>query len=588
MKIMFYSPHAAIWQHAFPEALVAESLMQSGNEIVYIGCGRRFSRFCVAMSAYGLKYDSPESQKKKVCDKCEKNKIFLRREFGLGGTDIADEISGADLCHAEDLLKKVTPENYLSFEFSGIQVGKLALYEFLLSHKKNSLEIGNDKWPEYLDALRNSLLSVMAATRLLERENPDRLIAYNTFYSVNHACCMVAEKLYIPHYLLHAGNNVAHRLETLTLTKGYSYNFITRHPEWVRYREIPCSGEQIGKVTDHLLALFAAKSAFVYSSPKSGKDIDLKKKFGVREDQKVLVATKSSHDERFAAVAIGVMPHDNDLVFPTQIDWVGALTEFVSRRPDLFLIIRVHPREFPNKRESVLSEYASKLKDLLVDLPDNTAVNWPSDQISLYDIAGIADLFLNSRSTTGMEMSLLGLPVVLYSPNQLYSYPSDLNYSANSREEYFVQIDRALIRGWDIEFSRKAFRWGGFQYCRATLDISESFRGEKSLGTSRVSLFIYKSIRKLFPIILQKLDCWRRAKRLKSGKIINDYLASGKDSIVELERGNFEVVTLEQETSALKREFERIILSLYPSGGSGEVSSLYSRMLTFINSVEGM
>ncbi len=570
---------------------MAEALRQQGNQIVYVGCGRQFKSYCIAMSACGLKFDSPEKEKEKICQKCERNKAFIRKEFGLNGPDIAEELSLEDVRQIVDVLKDVTPENYLALNYLGIEVGRLTLYEFLLNHKKNNLEIDPDKWPEYKAALRNSIFSALASQKIISREKPDRLITYNSFYSVNHVCCITADKHSVPHYLLHAGNNMAHRMETLTLSKGYSYNFITRSPLWGYYRSIPCSSEQLGIVTNHLITLFDAKSPFIYSAPKSKKKVNLREKFGIATQQKVLVATMSSHDERFAAVTIGVMPPECSLVFPTQIDWIDALSEFVAGRPELFLIIRVHPRELPNKRESVTSEYASKLKARLINLPNNVKVNWPSDQISLYDIADIADAFLNSRSTTGMEMSLLGIPVVLYSPGQLYAYPPDLNYTADSKEDYFLQIDRALSNGWNIEFSRKAYRWGVFQYCRALLDISESYGGVKPIVNGFVGRVVNKVLWKLSPnyqqlyqqMQVQKQDCRHRAKKMKSGKTINDYLESGKDSIIELDGMSLESVSLEQETDALKHELRRIYAAMCWSGANIEPDTLRAKIHNFIN-----
>ena len=578
---MIYALHSAIWVHAFPEALVAEALMQEGNEIVYVGCGRQLRSYCVAMSA--LTYDASEQDKENICRTCVNNMSFIRKKFGLKGPDIADELSAADLRHVDDILKDVTPQNYLTLEFSEIEVGRLALYEFLLNHKKNNLEISLGEWPEFKEVLRNTLYSALASLRIIEREKPDRLITYNSFYSVNHACCIAADKFSVPHYLLHNGNNIAHRMETLTLSRGYSYTAITRSPLWQHYRALPCASAQLAVVTDHLLALFKATSVFVYSAPKSHEKIDLRRKFGITPQQKVLVATMSSHDERFAAVTIGVMPEDHDLVFPAQIDWISALREFVAGRPELFLIIRVHPREFPNKRESVTSEYATKLQSLLVDLPVNVRVNWPSDEISLYDIAEIANVFLNSRSTTGLEMSMLGLPVVLYSPDQLYSYPPDLNYTANTKEAYFLQIDRALAHGWDIEFSRIAFRWGVFLYCRATLDISESYGRELEPYKGIIERGINKIERTLTPLLYQqRRDFRRRAKRLKVGKLINDFLESGKDNVVEVRPENAGAVSLDQETDALKHELGRLYAALYRSETNIESGSLQEKIRNFI------
>ena len=562
---------------------MAEALMQEGNEIVYVGCGRQFRSYCVAMSAFGLKYDFSEKDKEDICRTCVNNNSLIRKEFNLKGPDIADELSAADMLHVDDILKAVTPQNYLTLEFSGIEVGRLALYEFLLNHKKNNLKISPAEWPEFKAALRNSICSALASLRIIEREKPDRLITYNSFYSVNHACCIAADKLSVPHYLLHAGNNMAHRMETLTLSRGYSYNFIARHPLWKHYRALPCSSSQLSVVTDHLLALFNATSVFIYSAPRSHEKMDLRSKFGIALQQKVLVATMSSHDERFAAVTIGVMPEDYDLVFPAQIDWISVLTEFVAGRPDLFLIIRVHPREFPNKRESVTSEYATKLQAQFEDLPVNVRVNWPTDEISLYNLADITNVFLNSRSTTGLEMNLLGLPVVLYSPDQLYAYPPDLNYTANSREEYFLQIDRAISHGWDIEFSRIAFRWGVFQYCRALIDISESYGAELGNYEGIVARGINKIRRKVTPLYLQHRDFRRRAQSLKNGKLINDFLESGKDSIVELHPEKSGEVSFDQETDALKHELGRVYAALYLSVTNIEPGSLQEKIGSFIN-----
>lgn len=556
--------------------------MQEGNEIIYIGCGKQFRSYCVAMSAFGLKYDSPEKAKENICRTCERNKSFLRKEFGLKGTDIAEELTEADIQHVAGILNDVTPENYLDLELSGIKIGRLTLYEFLLNHKKNNLKIKSAEWPEYKAALGNSLCSALASLKIIAREKPDRLITYNSFYSVNHICCIAADEFSVPHYLLHAGHNMAHRMETLTLSRGYSYNYITRNPLWAHYKGLPCSQSQMSIVTDHMLALFKARSPFIYSSPTSREKVDLRQKFGISSQQKVLVVTMSSHDERFAAVTIGVMPEDHELVFQTQIEWISALTEFVEQRTDLFLIIRVHPRELPNKRESVTSEYASKLQTLLVDLPVNVKVNWPSDEVSLYDIADITSVFLNSRSTTGLEMSLFGIPVVVYSPEQLYSYPPDLNYVADSRDEYFHQIEAAVLHGWDIEFSRMAYRWGVFHNCRATVDISESYH-ENTGATGMVARVVNKISQHLVPMYQQKRDARLRAHKLKSGKLFAMFLRSGKDSIVELDPETPEVaVSLDMETEALKSEFKRIYAALYRSEVNIESNSLQERMRNFI------
>src|SRR5262249_27070023 len=157
-------------------------------------------------------------------------------------------------------------------------------------------------------------------------------------------------------------------------------------------------------------------------------------------------------------------------LFKTQIDWLQFLLSFLAERSDLFLIVRIHPREFPNKREQVQSHHARRLKEALSQLPANVAVNWPSDGISMYDLVDQTDMFLNSWSSVGKEMSLLGIPVVIYSP-ELPFYPQDLNYCGFTVKEYVHAIEQALDDGWSFERSRRAYRWSALEFHHAPIYI---------------------------------------------------------------------------------------------------------------------
>src|SRR6185312_12188574 len=96
MKIVFFAPHAAIWVHAFPEAVVAEALAQQGHDIVYVTCGGTFSTHCISMSAHRCSYDAPAERKAEVCKRCNLNRDVLRRKFGFGGYDIAAVLTPDD------------------------------------------------------------------------------------------------------------------------------------------------------------------------------------------------------------------------------------------------------------------------------------------------------------------------------------------------------------------------------------------------------------------------------------------------------------------------------------------------------------
>ena len=205
MKVLFFAPHSAIWLHAFPEALVAETLQQSGHEVVYITCGEVLDDQCVAMNAVGIDHLAPLAERKRVCKRCIENKTILRHRMRLKGYDMASVLQPEDNRQIEDILSSLNSGNYFLLEINGVPVGRYALYELILHRKKNDLKLSGDEWPEYKAAVRGALVAVFTGRRILERERPERLVTYNSLYAVNRVLSKLAEQQGALTYFLHAG-----------------------------------------------------------------------------------------------------------------------------------------------------------------------------------------------------------------------------------------------------------------------------------------------------------------------------------------------------------------------------------------------
>jgi hypothetical protein len=330
---------------------------------------------------------------------------------------------------------------------------------------------------------------------------------------------------------------------------------------WDRYRQVPCAPSTLAYVTEHVLELLQGRHSFVYSTPKSDKSADIRQRFSVGPEQRILLATMSSYDELFAAQVTGLFPSQVKSPFPTQLDWIKALVEHVERRPDLFLIVRVHPREFPNKRDSVKSEHAQQLEEVFSKLPPNVRVNWPSDGLSLYDLAEITDVCLNAWSSVGKEMSLLGIPVVIYSRDLVF-YPPDLNYLGTSLDTYFQSIDLALREGWSLERSRRAFRWQALEDEYSRIDISDTYRYKEHERRPLHKRLHGRLTRVVDQLHEQKLDCARRTRPMKAARVVARIVDSGYDSILELKEGGPSLgVSEADETRALRIQLGRIAMA---------------------------
>ncbi len=576
MRALFFAPHAGIWVHAFPEALIADALRGDGIDVVYITCDGALASLCIPMLSRGLTLDSPAPAKQAICRECRHNRTRLRESFDLPGYDFESVLTPDDERRIDELLGSVRPAEAAAFEVDGVAVSRATLYEYLISKKQSRLELTDEEWPQFRPRLANALRSLFAAQRILDREKPDRVLTYNSLYSVNAMWRAAADQRGIASYFLHAGVNLRDRLSTMIVGRDSTLKwYADLIAAWDAYRDLPCSAAELARVTDHFEQLFRGTSVFAYSAGKAVAQ-DVRARFGVAPDQRLVVAAMSSYDEYVSAAAIGEMPAQQSSLFPTQIEWIRALGAWFAARPELFLIIRVHPREFPNKREGTKSEHAFQLERAFATLPSNVRVNWPDDKLSIYDLAEHADVVLNAWSSAGREMALLGLPVVVYCPDMLL-YPADLNDVGTTRATYFAAIEAALRGGWDFERVRRAYRWCALELARGIADIDDGFAFSEDPPPTLVRRVLRAAL--VIPGVRQRWDLLRRPPRLREAHRFGEAILAGDATLVAPARPRADI-TEATETAALRVQLARLVQALYGAErGAPTPGTLRSRLV---------
>jgi len=555
-KIIFFAPHASIWVHAFPEALVADALASSGYSIMYVGCRGVLSQRCTTFDARGLQLDVEEELRSKVCRACIAAQNRLQRHFGYAKVDLEDHISTTEIKLIDAHIDGQDLSALLELSIEGIPVGRYASYETLLTFKKRDLLFNEEERRNYLAYLRGCIITLTAFKRVFASVPPGALITYNSLYATNRTVSSFAESLGAKAYTLHAGPNFSNRLQTLVIARRSTFSHLQRLLElWPIFRELPCPPEVARFVSNHLLEVLRGRSAFVYSAPTKGY-ISVRNRFQIGSDRKLLLATMSSYDERFAAEIIGVRPPLERVMFESQVDWIQWLVNYVGDRDDLFLVIRPHPRDFPNKRESRLSDHARLLQETLRFLPENVVVNWPADSIALYDFVAEVDVLLNGWSSSGKEFAMLGIPVVSYSASVL-TYPADLVTIGETPTEYANAIEQALTEGWSLELVRKAYRWLALEHVYSVVDISDGFARSETSSRESILRRLSNRIRAKFqPGWREERECRARPKPVAQSALIIDVLRRRAKSVADVRQ--LPVVSEAAETDALINELQRL------------------------------
>lgn len=561
---------------------MAQTLTGAGHEVLYIGCGGEYQRYCIPMNAQGLTDTSEASVREAVCRRCKDLRNLIVGEFGFRALDVHDLLDDKDRASVDKILAEVDRNSYLALEHYGIRAGQVALYESLLHHKKLSLDFTPDEWREYLIALSNTLLTITALNRIMEKERFDSIVVYNALYSVNRAACLAAERAGMRSIFLHAGGNLSNRLQTLMISEGNTFRFLQElRNQWPKFVNQPCPPEVAETVTNHFIELIGGQHFLAYSAGKAGSGSSIRQRYAIPVDAKLLVATMSSYDERLAAEAIGVIPSPTNLLFSRQVDWIRALVDHVRNRPDLFLLVRVHPREFANKRESRKSEHASLLEEVFEHLPVNAKINWPEDNLSLYDLAEEADVFLNAWSSVGKEMALLGLPVVIYS-RELVLYPPELNFISEDRQGYFAKIDEAISSGWNLDRVKMMYRWYALEFHYALVDIGDGFSRQEGKRPAFFSRVVNRLRRMHDPYYRERRDLQWRAPVLREAAQIRQVILDGHASAVLSAVAKEEHTSFESEHRAVIKQLGRLAAVIGASdrtvGRRGRLSDRLSRI----------
>lgn len=591
MKVLVFAPHAHIWKHSFPEAVLVESLMISGHDIFYVTCSGGFQKHCIPMISSHIPHNAPDEVKKQICFECKANAALIVDKFGFPNVAFDKFIESDDYNEIESIIINTTRDNFAQLEIDGIKVGEIALYQVLLRYKQSKAnDFSEEAWQEYLKQLHVTLVSIWALRKIIQAHKPDRIIQYSGLYSVNSVCRQLAEKNGIPSYFLHAGINQRDRLRHLIFAKSQTFDYIkSLFGSWEdKYKEMPCLEEAIKKVTDNFIDIIKSKSFLSYSQSKT-ENFDIRKKFNIPKEKKIIIAIMSSYDEHLAADAVGAYQHHIKPLFRTQIEWIRTLIKFLSKRQDLFLIIRLHPREFPTKREknsAVLSQHARDIETEFQKLPANVVINWPSDLVSFYDLIEETELFLNAFSTSARELTMLGLPVLTYH-NEDVLEPVSVIYNGNSINQYLNQIDILLQHRFDPERIRKAYRWRSLEQVYSHISIAESYNEKDDFLKFREKLLkkIKRTTNRIHPLWQQKRDVRKRSKELKDAQIINNLVISDAGNLSNVIRfDQSQLINENLEMDLIRSEMKRLMRYLYSKNKNViKENTLRSYLHSFVN-----
>ncbi|MEN6572107.1 MAG: hypothetical protein ABFD24_09725 [Anaerolineaceae bacterium] len=202
---------------------------------------------------------------------------------------------------------------------------------------------------------------------------------------------------------------------------------------WQAVQDQPLTREQFSRIKEMFEARRTARTAENFtrqwqSEPAHGAQ-SVKEALKLDDRPVVLLATNVLGD----SLTLG-----RQVFTRTMADWVGRTILYFIGRPDVQLVIRIHPGEILTREYSMVDV----VKKTLPELPEYIHVIEPAEKINTYDLIELADVGLVYTTTVGLEMALKGIPVVV--AGQTHYRGRGFTFDPLSWVDYFKILGRIL------------------------------------------------------------------------------------------------------------------------------------------------
>jgi hypothetical protein len=120
------------------------------------------------------------------------------------------------------------------------------------------------------------------------------------------------------------------------------------------------------------------------------------------------------------------------------LEWIFQTIDYFINRPDLQLIIRIHPAEIRGTlpaRQRISDEIQKKYPEL----PKNIIVITPESNVSTYAVMQICNAVIIYNTKTGIELAAMGTPVIV--AGEAWLRNKGFAMEVDNPEAYFKVLD---------------------------------------------------------------------------------------------------------------------------------------------------
>ena len=412
------------------ESALAAALTFRGSEVHALLCDGSMTACaeCEASLYPNLERFAQHGPSRDLCRDCMWPAERVYRQLGITVHKYSDWLTAEDRVEARRIAEGVTVQDVREFTFDGLALGEHAYAGALRFFATGSLDDEPQTVPIVRRYLESALLTAFATRRLLR--------------SIQFTSTVVTHGIYVPWGIVaevsrqekvHVSTwNVAYRKRRFIFSHDDTYHHTLLTEPKEHWENLQLTAAQEAELMNYLRSrregLF---DWIVFHRPNRQEPDEIGRRVGLERGKPVIGLLTN--------VAWDAQLHYPANAFPSMLEWLVQTCEYFATRPDLQLLIRVHPAEisgFPVSRQPILSE----LRRRIPRLAPNIHVVPPESGLSTYGLMSLCNAAIIYGTKMGVELSSVGIPVIV--AGEAWVRNKGITYDASSREEYFTILNQ--------------------------------------------------------------------------------------------------------------------------------------------------
>ena len=161
--------------------------------------------------------------------------------------------------------------------------------------------------------------------------------------------------------------------------------------------------------------------------------------------------------------------HYESNAFASMADWMIDTIAYFEARPDLQLVVRIHPAEMSGFVKS-RARMSDIIANAFAELPQNVTIVSAEDPLSTYSLIDEANAVIVYSTKTGIEASAQGLPVIV--AGEAWIRNKGFSYDADSPHAYRALLDTLPFQEPMSEYAReRALRYAYHFFFRRMIEL---------------------------------------------------------------------------------------------------------------------